>query len=136
MNLRKAAVVAAGVVGMAAATAVPVHAAPASPSACQVAAFGYTLPIACGSNTLAADWNGDHRTEEVFAATLPNHYVYRISATSNGPVRVSNGRAVSMQKYEIRPSGQRRIYAVTATQHVYYSYYGSSGWSEWYLYHA
>ncbi|AOP48066.1 hypothetical protein [Streptomyces lydicus] len=136
MNLRKAAVAAAGVLGMAVPAAVPAQAAPASPSACQVVAFGHTLPIACGSNTLAADWNGDHRTDEVFAATLPNHYIYRLSATSNGPVRVSNGRADSMLKWEIRPSGQRRVYAVTATQHVYYSYYGSSGWSEWYLYHA
>ncbi|MFI0787506.1 hypothetical protein ACH4Q6_18150 [Streptomyces lydicus] len=136
MNLRKAAVAVAGVLGVAGPAAVPARAAPALPSACQVVAFGHTLPIACGSNTLAADWNGDHRTDEVFAATLPNHYIYRLSATSNGPVRVSNGRADSMLKWEIRPSGQRRVYAVTATQHVYYSYYGPSGWSEWYLYHA
>ncbi|MFH8218367.1 hypothetical protein ACH4C2_04130 [Streptomyces sp. NPDC018057] len=134
MNLRRTAVVAAGFVALAVPAALPAHAAPAASGACYLTAFGHALPYVCGSRTLSPDWDHDGQRDEVFAVSPPNNYIYRVSAGSNGPVRVGNGRAATMSDWEIRPSMQRRVYAVTATNHVYYSYYGAGGWSDWYPY--
>ncbi|GAB3889921.1 hypothetical protein GCM10029964_060500 [Kibdelosporangium lantanae] len=102
----------------------PVRAVPSSPDGvetCSLVAWGHDLPIVCGSNYLNADWNGDKIRDEVFFVSRPNFYIYRISAASNGPVRVSNGVATTMDTYEIRPSGAHRIYALTAGGRRYYS---------------
>ncbi|MFG2608481.1 hypothetical protein ACGFT2_33770 [Streptomyces sp. NPDC048514] len=88
----------------------------------------------CGSKWLNADWTGDGIRDEVFFVSPPNSYVYRISRASGGPVRVSNGVAHTMDKWEIRPSGIHRVYAVTAGSRRVYAQLESGGWTNWYPY--
>jgi hypothetical protein len=91
--------------------------------------------VVCRSNAyLNVDWTGDGIRDEVFAISPPNDYVYRISAASGGPVRVSNGVAYAMYRAEIRPSGIHRVYAVTAGSTVIYSQLEGGTWTPWYVY--
>lgn len=138
---------AAGVMGIFAMTMAPTQAAPRSPASvapslnspssdapCRIEAFGHGVSVVCGRKWVNADWNRDGIRDEVFFVSPPNSYVYRISAGSNGPVRVSNGAVYTMDTYEIRPSGQHRIYAVTAGSTRIYSQLQSGTWSAWVKY--
>jgi hypothetical protein len=107
---------------------------PSSPEACAIEAFGHTVVITCGSNYLNCDWNGDRIRDEVFFVSPPNSYVYRVSRSSNGPVGVSNGKAQTMVRCEIRPTGARRVYAATTSGRVYYSQNTGGEWGDWHAY--
>ncbi|MFI9052034.1 hypothetical protein [Streptomyces sp. NPDC053427] len=134
MNSRTLAMLAVGVMGAIAMPAAPAQAAPQSPSSdfkCRIEAFGHSVPVVCGRKWVNADWDRDGIRDEVFFVSPPNSYVYRISGSSNGPVRVSNGAAYTMDTYEIRPTGKHRIYAVTAGSTRIYSQLDSGGWSAW-----
>ena len=120
-----------GVIAMAAAPAQATTQSPFSEIRCRIEAFGHSVPVVCGSKWVNADWDRDGTRDEVFFVSPPNSYVYRISGSSNGPVRVSNGAAYTMDTYEIRPTGKHRIYAVTAGSTRIYSQLGSGGWSAW-----
>ena len=134
MNSHTLAMLAAGIMGAISVPATPSHAAPQSPSSelpCRIEAFGHSVPVVCGRKWVNADWDHDGVRDEVFFVSPPNSYVYRISGSSNGPVRVSNGAAYTMDTYEIRPTGKHRIYAVTAGSTRIYSQLESGGCSAW-----
>jgi hypothetical protein len=126
---------AGGIMGATVMSAAPSQATPHSPPSaqapCQIEAFGHTVPVVCGSRWVNADWSGDGVRDEVFFVSPPNSYVYRISGASNGPVRVSNGVAYTMDTYEIRPTGRHRVYAFTAGSTRIYSQSYGGAWADW-----
>jgi hypothetical protein len=93
------------------------------------------VPVVCRTDAyLNADWTGDGVRDEVFFISPPNNYVYRISGSSNGPVRVSDGVAWTMLGTQIRESGYHRVYAATAGGTKIYAQQEGSTWTHWYVY--
>lgn len=141
MHMRKLALTMCGIVGAALMTATTSQAAtgtavsPRSAGGCKIEAWGHYVPVVCRDNAyLNADWTGDGIRDEVFFISPPNNYVYRISGSSNGPVRVSNGVAWTMVGTQIRASGFHRVYAASARGSVEYSQLENGAWTYWYPY--
>ncbi|MEU3664543.1 hypothetical protein AB0E77_33140 [Streptomyces sp. NPDC032940] len=140
MRRRTLALMMSGVLGAVLMTATTTQAAtrvaesPQAPS-CQITAWGHVVPVVCRDNAYVnADWTGDGIRDEVFFISPPNNYVYRISAGSNGPVRVSDGKAWAMVGTEKRPTGYHRVYAATAGGTVIYAQQEDSVWTPWFVY--
>ncbi|MGW0296676.1 hypothetical protein ACWDYK_08140 [Streptomyces anthocyanicus] len=142
MRMRRLALMMCGILAAALMTATTSQAAtrapaaPDSPGPCLITAWGYVVPVVCRTHAyLNADWTGDGIRDEVFFISPPNNYVYRISGSSNGPVRVSNGVAWTMVGTQIRDySGYHRVYAATAGGTVIYAQQEGSTWTPWYVY--
>lgn len=141
MRMRKLALMMCGILGVVLMTTTTSQAAthtpasPDSPGACQITAWGHVVPVVCRTGAyLNADWTGDGVRDEVFFISPPNNYVYRISGSSNGPVRVSNGVAWTMVGTQIRASGYHRVYAATAGGTQIYAQQEGSTWTPWYRY--
>jgi hypothetical protein len=139
--MRKLALTVCGIAGAALMTATTSQAAtasavsPRSEAPCLIEAWGHYVPVVCRDKAyLNADWTGDGIRDEVFFISPPNNYVYRISGTSNGPVRVSDGKAWTMVGTQIRTTGYHRVYAATAGGSVEYSQLENGTWTPWYPY--
>lgn len=129
MTARHVLISAALVLGAVVGTAAPAGAAPQ----CNFTAFGITHSYRCGSTVLSADWNSDGQRDEVFWI---NDLDYRIMRATRGNAgeNVSGGKAYTMLRTEVRPTGAHRVYAATASSRQYYSQNDGGGWSPWYPY--
>lgn len=106
-------------------------AAPAN-AACAFTAFGNTQIIRCGSRVLSVDWDNDRSRDEVFWIDSDTRIMHMGSNIS--PANVSGGKAYTMLRAEVRPTGAHRVYAATAGSRQYYSQNDGGGWSPWYPY--
>lgn len=131
MTARHILISAALALGAVVGTAAPASAEPATGS-CTFTAFNNTQAYRCGSHVLSVNWYGDRNRDEVFWIAPDTRIMHMGSGIS--PANVSGGKAYTMLRAEVRPTGAHRVYAATAGSRQYYSQNDGGGWSPWYPY--